>query len=340
MKWVAAAVALLIAGHANAQAGFTVASTAISVAARVLTANTPNVFVRVEGIGVNKDAALDDAFKNAVRKATGVVIQSQREVENDRLVDNSILAYSSGFIESFDIVKESSTGGKYTVEITASVASSKIAERVLDRQINRTYVNDQVQQLYARASTVVNQRESGDVFMSSLIQDYPKNSFIVKVGNPQITVDQNRQAIMSLPFDIKWSRRYLVALEETLKYVSSDTCSVINDCQKTFRVNGGTGYVFADHVQASKVYNGFPTDLFLRLKVKNINGQEQFGCFPIDLSDVKYPMKHLLIQSRYVEKKVSVYDKMYTDVIYIPIADLNQIKQYNSFEASLVKNCL
>jgi hypothetical protein len=95
-----ASAGLLATGTAHAQL-FSAPGIAVSAVTAYASGswpfNTPDIFVRATGEGDSKDQALDNAFKNAVVKATGVVLASENEARNDTLVKNDLLSYSSGF---------------------------------------------------------------------------------------------------------------------------------------------------------------------------------------------------------------------------------------------------
>ena len=53
-----------------------------------------------------RDRALDDAMRKAVQQALGTHIKSETLVENFQMVEDRILAWSSGYVTKYDIVRE------------------------------------------------------------------------------------------------------------------------------------------------------------------------------------------------------------------------------------------
>ncbi|MEK6238929.1 MAG: SHD1 domain-containing protein, partial [Planctomycetales bacterium] len=53
--------------------------------------------VLAEGVGTANDAALKDAFRNAVRQVVGTVVDAETLINNDKLIDDKVLTYSDGF---------------------------------------------------------------------------------------------------------------------------------------------------------------------------------------------------------------------------------------------------
>ena len=328
-----ASAGLLVTGLAHAQL-FSAPGVAVSVVTSYATGtwpfNAPNMFVRVTGEGSNRDQALDNAFKNAVTKATGVVLSSEIEAKNDVLTKDDLLSYSSGFVSSYEIVKEQTTNAGYKVEIAAKVSSNKIASRVLGRSTGQTDVSGKSQQLYAQASTVLRERSAGDALLKSLASDYPHNSFVVKARGLNLGIDQNRNTIVTIPLHIKWAPGYLNAFEDTVKYVSADTCSPFQKCENTVKFSMLKNYVLADNRQYSLIEQVFTNNLFLELTIKNIDGGTEVGCFAVNLNMTKSNLYSNNIEFDSDDHKAS---------IVLPVANVNGLRQIQQLDTRLVKYC-
>ena len=83
-----------------------------------------------------KQAALNDAFKNAVQRAVGVYVKSQTTIENIKVKSSKILSESEGYIKNYKIIKEEVGDGIYSVEIEAEVYSEKI-ETAFSQRIDK-----------------------------------------------------------------------------------------------------------------------------------------------------------------------------------------------------------
>jgi DNA-binding cell septation regulator SpoVG len=79
---------------------------------------------------IARDRAIENAQRNAVEQAVGVMISSRTEVENFTVKLDQILAEAEGFINSYSIVSEKHDGRTYTVVIDADVGTGRLQERM------------------------------------------------------------------------------------------------------------------------------------------------------------------------------------------------------------------
>jgi len=74
--------------------------------------------------------ALDEAQRNAVEQATGVMITSTTNVENFQVKMDRILSESKGFINTYKILSEKKSGTDCEVTIEADVSVGKLRDRL------------------------------------------------------------------------------------------------------------------------------------------------------------------------------------------------------------------
>ena len=86
--------------------------------------------VVVIGIGTDTEKALQNAFSQAIEQTVGVLVDAETVVKNDQLIRDEVLTYSQGYVEKYDIVKRWEEGGLRHVEVQATVARSKLAEKL------------------------------------------------------------------------------------------------------------------------------------------------------------------------------------------------------------------
>ena len=63
-------------------------------------------YLRTSGVGNTYEEAKNNAFREAIEYQVGVVIASERESYNDKLIKNEILAYSSAFVDEYKIISQ------------------------------------------------------------------------------------------------------------------------------------------------------------------------------------------------------------------------------------------
>lgn len=78
-----------------------------------------------------REQALSEAFRQAVRQAVGVLVESESLVRNQVLVTDQVFSQSNGFIKKYVVISESQEEGTYLVDIRATVSEVKL-KKVLD----------------------------------------------------------------------------------------------------------------------------------------------------------------------------------------------------------------
>jgi hypothetical protein len=81
-------------------------------------------------VDIARSKALDEAQRNAVEKAVGVMVTSATSVENFQVKMDSILSESKGFITSYKIISDKRTGNSYEVEIEAEISQGKLRDKM------------------------------------------------------------------------------------------------------------------------------------------------------------------------------------------------------------------
>lgn len=79
-----------------------------------------------------RERAIHDAMRRAVESGVGVLIASESESRNMRLLADSVYAKAEGFVEKYDVLDESQKDGMYHVSIRAQVQKATLAARLVD----------------------------------------------------------------------------------------------------------------------------------------------------------------------------------------------------------------
>ncbi len=98
-------------------------------------ASTPKFdnYIRTTGIGHTYEEAKNNAFKEAIEYQVGVVIASERESYNEKLVKNEILAYSSAFVDEYKIISQQNIGNKVQLVIDVKLSLLRLSDRILSK---------------------------------------------------------------------------------------------------------------------------------------------------------------------------------------------------------------
>jgi hypothetical protein len=296
------------------------------------TTNSPGIFVKGSG------ATTEAAFKDAVRKASGVVIASQMEASGDKLVKDEILDYSSGYIQSYTIIKE--TPGH--VEITAIVSSDKITNRLLGRGISKAEVASQSQQIYGQVTSLIAARKAGDALLNNLVNEYPGNALTVKIGTLSPMIDNGRETYLDIPITITWSKGYLTSLEQTVAYLSSEKCyacsSIVKFSNGTFDMGKLTGYKLADDTQQRIVDSGFTSSVGVELTFHSTTGDSATRCYKLDLQVSSSPPINQLVRYNYDDHSTQFFNSIKVDTIRQPV-NYKFANELAGITAAMVRTC-
>ena len=90
-------------------------------------------YIRTTGIGHTYEEAKNNAFREAIEYQVGVVIASERESYNDKLIKNEILAYSSAFVDEYKIISQRNIGNKVQVVVDVKLSLLRLSDRILSK---------------------------------------------------------------------------------------------------------------------------------------------------------------------------------------------------------------
>lgn len=86
--------------------------------------------VTADGSGLDKEAAVRDACRAAIRQVVGEVVDAETVVENDRLIKDEILVYSDGLVERHEVIEERREDGLVRVTIKATVKRRSLIQKL------------------------------------------------------------------------------------------------------------------------------------------------------------------------------------------------------------------
>lgn len=104
--------------------------------------NSPQVVdnvatVEAKGVGLTREDALQDAYRNAISQAVGVSVTSETKVENFIVLQDAISSRTQGYITKYDVIKEIPFPDRFEMYIRATVSLSplKADMNILAKQI-------------------------------------------------------------------------------------------------------------------------------------------------------------------------------------------------------------
>jgi hypothetical protein len=171
--------------------------------------------VDVVSEGVTVEQARLEGFRTAVNQAVGSVVATQTQTQNQRLVRDEIINYSSGFVDRFEILEQQDVGNRVRLKMRVWVAESKLAHRLLGQSHNSQQVPGD--KIGTQIETLLEERQQGDRLVNAVMQDYPHRAFDVKVGKSRVKFDEYRRAIISTDVTIGWDSRFVDAIVNVLE---------------------------------------------------------------------------------------------------------------------------
>ena len=141
--------------------------------------------VVVDGIGVSPEAAKKNAFRNAVSKVVGSFIENDILIKNDKIIEDKLLEYSGGFVETFEVISESKDkDGLFKVKLKAKIAQQTVVQKLRSMKIDVKSVSGS--NLKAQLETQETMKNEGGKFISSIMEEYPKLWQAKQIGEPKI----------------------------------------------------------------------------------------------------------------------------------------------------------
>lgn len=242
--------------------------------------------VKVTGTGRTFDEAKNDAFTRAVEIAVGAVILTDTQVKNDRLVKDEIIKHSAGYVDDFTVLNKSLSPGQVTLVMDVTVRSSKIAERVLN--VSKADGKMQGERLSAQYNSYRNSRDTGDAVLYKVLSGFPSQAFNVKQsGKVEFMLDNNRNTIIRVPFELRWNYKYLTALNEALSIThdgssygfKQDVIAVQSKDPSAWIIGSTNRYFFNDHIRAENIAQRFLGRIMVTATVSDDAGRVIFtGC--------------------------------------------------------------
>lgn len=184
-------------------------------------------WIEVEESGRTVEEAKQRCFHSAITRVVGELVVSDTEVSGDQVTREFIGGYSAGYVNDYEIQQTFYEGDRVILHMQVNVASSKIAERMRTNSNHRTTLSGE--NLSTKVDTILEQRFKGDRILSNVLSSYPHNAYIINSGQTEAVIGTRRQIYLDLPYEIRWSRYWIEALNESLNQVTLEakSCSSI-----------------------------------------------------------------------------------------------------------------
>lgn len=191
-----------------------------------------------KGVGVDKENALKDAYRDAIERAVGMYVDAEQMMKNGELVQDRILTFSNAYIERFDVKEEKKeSNGLFKVRILAQVKKSVLTKKmteVLPPQIFK--VGRELQDAHAKIATQ-NKRnvDSAAILKNALSKLNPRDLIDVSLvsSTPFIRTERKKPDKVYLHYLLKFEinmdkyKEFASVLDSALSQVSLDGTKIV-----------------------------------------------------------------------------------------------------------------
>ncbi len=168
-----------------------------------------------QGIGIDADAALRNAYSNAIQQALGLYVDAETLIENDQIIKDQVLTHSRGLIKEVTTVSEGASDGLFNVTIRARVLRQPLMEKV-SPMLKATAKIDGTSMHAAIVTEQRQTQDAGALFAEAIKPMIGPGLFDFEfAGKPEL--DEKDQSRLLVPVKLKINRdRYKVAEQALL----------------------------------------------------------------------------------------------------------------------------
>jgi len=132
--------------------------------------------VIIEGAGISVEEATKNALRNAVDKVVDSLLDSKVRVENDQIIQDTILLLSRGFISHYDVLDTRIEKGLEYVKVNAVVAVNNLADKLTEEKIFVKEIKpDEIKKSVTAVSLKIEQTEENKEYIRSVLSEFPRS---------------------------------------------------------------------------------------------------------------------------------------------------------------------
>jgi hypothetical protein len=256
-------------------------------------ASTPKSdnYFRATGIGNTYEEAKHNAFKEAIEYQVGVVIASERESYNEKLIKNEILAYSSAFVDEYKIISQQNIGNKIQVVVDVKLSLLRLSDRILSK--GKDSKNLEGAKHNNQYKSFLENKNNGDRILASVLNDYPRRAYDIKQSDYVVKIDTYRNLTLTIPYTLSWNPNYIASFHDAIKIVADGKPSLwsvekgfAQQYPSTVRI-GSEKYYFNEFVITEKILDAIMdwNEVRINMEIKDFYNKTQYSeCFkPVQL---------------------------------------------------------
>jgi hypothetical protein len=179
------------------------------------------VEIVVEGVGVSKEAAQKDAYRQAIRQVVGMYVDSKTIVENDKLIEDKVLSASNGVIRMATTIPDSVTvkDGLWRLRAEVTVEVSVVSSRLDVAKIATRKVDGE--SLFAKANSKIEKKQNSEALLKELFAELPEMVKVSLKGEPDYDASKGELVYtVELTPDMEAYREFLPRITKALDAVA------------------------------------------------------------------------------------------------------------------------
>jgi len=232
-------------------------------------------YVEVVGEGRDAESARQHAFRMAVERAVNTVIVSETETENSKLRRDEIITYASGYVHDYLVLDQRESRAGIQVQMRVWVSNSAISNRLLN--VSRDSGSIEGGKISEQIRSVQRERESADKLLSTVLADYPRRAFDIRLESTRVVMTDQRQGELHIPFVVSWNSHYVNSIAEVVARINQK-----NDCNKWFRQCTGASMITVagqavGYFDDTAAYDLMHREMILSRPQIQISIRDQFG---------------------------------------------------------------
>ena len=243
-------------------------------------------YIRTTGVGNTYEEAKNNAFKEAIEYQVGVVIASERESYNDKLIKNEILAYSSAFVDEYKIISQQNVGNKVQVVVDVKLSLLRISDRILSKGKDSKNLDGSKHD--NQYKSFLENKQNGDRILASILNDYPRRAYDIKQSDYIVKIDTYRNLTLIIPYEFKWNPNYVASFHDAVRLLSDGKPSMwtvdkgfAQQYPSTVRV-GSEKYYFNEFIITNKMLDAIMdwNEVRINMEIKDLHNRTQYSeCF-------------------------------------------------------------
>ena len=243
-------------------------------------------YIRTTGIGNTYEEAKHNAFKEAIEYQVGVVIASERESYNNKLIKDEILAYSSAFVDEYKIISQQNIGNKVQVVVDVKLSLLRLSDRILSKGKDSKNLDGAKHD--NQYKSFLENKQNGDRILASVLNDYPKRAYDIQQSDYVVKLDAYRNLTLTIPYEFNWNPNYVASFHDAIRLVSDGKPSLwtsqkgfAQQYPSTLRV-GSEKYYFNEFIISNKILDAMTewNEVRINMEIKDLHNKTQYSeCF-------------------------------------------------------------